>query len=99
MSSLSQATEKLDIRSCAINPNCWYVVARSTEVKSQPVGVVLWHQPIVLYRDSCGIIHALEDRCPHRRVELDTLSVTTLQFSGLCAPDACIPSEVSTTNS
>ncbi|HEY9781286.1 MAG TPA: thioredoxin-like domain-containing protein [Leptolyngbyaceae cyanobacterium] len=34
-----------------------------------------------------------------RRVELDTLSVTTLQFSGLCAPDACIPSSVSTTNS
>ena len=31
-----------------------------------------------------------------RRVELDTLSVTTLQFSGLCAPDACIPSSVST---
>ena len=70
MSSLSQATEKLDIRSCAINPNCWYVVARSTEVKSQPVGVVLWHQPIVLYRDSCGTIHALEDRCPHRQVKL-----------------------------
>ena len=34
-----------------------------------------------------------------RRVEVDTLSVTTLQFSGLCAPDACIPSSVSTTNS
>ncbi|HCF28069.1 MAG TPA: 3-chlorobenzoate-3,4-dioxygenase, partial [Cyanobacteria bacterium UBA11049] len=70
MSSLSQATEKLDLRQTGINPDCWYVVARSTEVKSQPVGVVLWHQPIVLYRDSCGIIHALEDRCPHRQVKL-----------------------------
>ncbi len=27
-----------------------------------------------------------------RRVDLDTLTVTTLQFPGLCAPDACIPS-------
>ena len=34
-----------------------------------------------------------------RRVELDTLSVTTLQFPELCAPDACIPSSVSITNS
>jgi hypothetical protein len=32
-----------------------------------------------------------------RRVELDTLSVTTLHFPGLCAPDACIPPEVATT--
>ncbi len=34
-----------------------------------------------------------------RRVELDTLTVTTLQFPGLCAPDVCIPPEFSTTNS
>ena len=33
-----------------------------------------------------------------RRVELDTLTVTTLQFPGLCAPDMCIPPEFSTTN-
>ena len=26
-----------------------------------------------------------------RRVELDTLTVTTMQFPGLCAPDVCIP--------
>lgn len=29
-----------------------------------------------------------------RRVELDTLTVTTLNLPGLCAPDVCIPSEV-----
>jgi DNA-binding beta-propeller fold protein YncE len=34
-----------------------------------------------------------------RRVELDTLTVTTLQFPGLCAPDVCIPPEFSTANS
>ena len=32
-----------------------------------------------------------------RRVELDTLTVTTLQFPGLCAPNVCIPSEFSVT--
>lgn len=26
-----------------------------------------------------------------RRIALDTLEVTTLEFSGLCAPDACLP--------
>lgn len=70
MSSFSQAPANCDIRSCGINPNHWYVVARSTEVKTQPVGVVLWHQAIVLYRDRGGKIHALEDRCPHRQVKL-----------------------------
>lgn len=29
-----------------------------------------------------------------RRVDLDTLTVTTLPFAGLCAPDVCIPPEV-----
>lgn len=33
-----------------------------------------------------------------RRVELDTLTVTTLQFPSLCAPDVCIPPEFSTAN-
>ena len=59
-----------DIRQLAINPNHWYVVARSTEVTTQPVGVVLWKCAIALYRDSTGQIHALEDRCPHRQVKL-----------------------------
>ena len=68
--SLSPATASRDIRQLGINPNHWYVVARSTEVKAQPLGVILWNQPIVLYRDSTGKIHALEDRCPHRQVKL-----------------------------
>ncbi|MBC6433883.1 redoxin domain-containing protein [Nostoc sp. HG1] len=29
-----------------------------------------------------------------RRVDLDTLEVTTLEFLGLCAPDVCIPSNL-----
>ena len=58
-----------DIRTCGINPNHWYAVARSTEVQDRPIGIVLWQQAIVLYRET-GVIQALEDRCPHRQVKL-----------------------------
>ena len=58
------------IRQTGINPNYWYVVAKSDAVKTQPVGVKLWHENIVLFRDSQNKIHALEDRCPHRQVKL-----------------------------
>ena len=58
------------IRTCGINPNHWYVVARSSELKQQPLDVTLWQQAIVLYRDLQGNIHALENRCPHRQVKL-----------------------------
>jgi phenylpropionate dioxygenase-like ring-hydroxylating dioxygenase large terminal subunit len=70
MSSLSSVNQRLDIRQLGINPNHWYVVARSTEVQKQPLGVTLWHEAIVLYRDDSGVVHALEDRCPHRHVKL-----------------------------
>jgi hypothetical protein len=59
-----------NIRQAEINPNHWYVVARSHEVKTQPLGVKLWNQAIVLFRDSQGQIYALENRCPHRHVKL-----------------------------
>ena len=59
-----------DVRSLAINPNHWYVVARADEVNNAPVGVMLWGQAIVLFRDAEGQIQALEDRCPHRQVKL-----------------------------
>ena len=58
------------VRRAPINPNHWYVVAQSSERTDQPVGVVLWHQPIVLYRDRTQTVHGLEDRCPHRQVRL-----------------------------
>jgi phenylpropionate dioxygenase-like ring-hydroxylating dioxygenase large terminal subunit len=61
---------RFDIRQAEINPNHWYVLARSDEVKQKPVGVVLWQQAIALYRDSQNQIHALEDSCPHRFVKL-----------------------------
>lgn len=62
--------QSLKIRQLGINPNHWYVVARSCEVKAQPLGVILWNQPIVLFRDNQGKIQAIEDYCPHRNVKL-----------------------------
>jgi hypothetical protein len=70
MQSPFLTNQRQDIRSSGINFNHWYVVARSTEMKEKPLGVTLWHQAIVLYRDTEGKIHALEDRCPHRQVKL-----------------------------
>ncbi|GAB1539451.1 aromatic ring-hydroxylating dioxygenase subunit alpha [Scytonema sp. NUACC21] len=70
MAPVSHATKTSDVRQLGINPNHWYVVARSSEVKTQPVGVMLWKQAIALYRDRQGQIHAIEDRCPHRFVKL-----------------------------
>ncbi|GAB4209979.1 MAG: aromatic ring-hydroxylating dioxygenase subunit alpha [Coleofasciculaceae cyanobacterium] len=88
--------QHLDIRQLGINSNHWYVVARSTEVQTQPKAVTLWNQPIVLYRDDSSAIHALEDRCPHRQVKLshgqvmgDRIECTyhgwQFESSGICA--------------
>ncbi|NET71998.1 MAG: Rieske 2Fe-2S domain-containing protein, partial [Sphaerospermopsis sp. SIO1G2] len=57
------------VRRLGINSNHWYVVARSNEVNKTPISVKVWHQSIVLYRDSTGKVVALEDRCPHRQVK------------------------------
>lgn len=61
----------MDIRQLHANSDCWYVVARSTElVGDRPLGVTFWQRDIVLYRDASGTIRALEDCCPHRHVKL-----------------------------
>ena len=65
-----------DIRQLGINPNHWYVVAKSSEVLSSPLAVIIWNQSIVLYRDDSGTVQALEDRCPHRQVKLSHGRVT-----------------------
>ena len=70
MNTSISALPRFDLRRAGINPNHWYVVARSSELTQQPLGVVVWHQEIVLYRDAQGQVHALADRCPHRFVKL-----------------------------
>ncbi|MFW6358162.1 MAG: Rieske 2Fe-2S domain-containing protein [Chroococcales cyanobacterium] len=71
-----QNRQSIHIRTCGINPNHWYVVARSSELKDKPLAVTLWKQAIVLYRDTTGNVFALEDRCPHRQVKLSDGKVT-----------------------
>ncbi|MEC4892784.1 MAG: aromatic ring-hydroxylating dioxygenase subunit alpha [Oscillatoria sp. PMC 1051.18] len=73
-------TTNFNIRTCGINPNHWYVVARSNEVKNKPLGITLWKQKIVLFRDETGNICALEDRCPHRQVKLSSGKVINNQL-------------------
>lgn len=70
MNASVSVSSQSDIRQAGINLNHWYVVARSSEVGQQPLGVVLWQQGIVLYRDTQGQVQALEDCCPHRFVKL-----------------------------
>ncbi|MEC4853916.1 MAG: aromatic ring-hydroxylating dioxygenase subunit alpha, partial [Jaaginema sp. PMC 1079.18] len=66
----TQAYKIADIRTSGINPNHWYVVAQSAEVTDEPLGVTLWKQEIVLFRDLTGTVRALVDVCPHRLVKL-----------------------------
>ena len=46
--------------------DCWYVAAWSHDVGSQPLGVRVLGEPIVLFRGADGTLAALEDRCAHR---------------------------------
>ena len=49
----------------------WWTLALSEEVTDKkPLAVDLGDQPVVLWRDTHGIVRALEDRCPHRRAPL-----------------------------
>ena len=49
----------------------WWAVARTEEVTSaKPINVDIGDQPVVLWRDHQRAVHALEDRCPHRRAPL-----------------------------
>ncbi|BAC89863.1 aromatic ring-hydroxylating oxygenase subunit alpha [Gloeobacter violaceus] len=60
----------IDIRSLTIDPNCWYAVAQSAELKTEPRSITLWGEAIALFRGADGVAHAVEDRCPHRQVKL-----------------------------
>jgi phenylpropionate dioxygenase-like ring-hydroxylating dioxygenase large terminal subunit len=60
-----------DIRKTGINPNFWFPVARSCEVKTGRAHAVTFAgDPIVLVRTKSGEVYAIEDRCAHRQVPL-----------------------------
>jgi phenylpropionate dioxygenase-like ring-hydroxylating dioxygenase large terminal subunit len=69
--ALKSETVQTVVREVGINPNHWYPVGWSADLKSGDLKpVVVWQRAIALYRDAEGTVHALEDRCPHRGIEL-----------------------------
>lgn len=67
----AQAAPPRDIRKTGINPNFWFPVARSGEVKTGRTHAVTFAgDPIVLVRTQAGEVYAIEDRCAHRQVPL-----------------------------
>lgn len=46
--------------------NCWYAAAYAGEVAESPLARQLLGEHVVLFRTTDGLVHALEDRCPHR---------------------------------
>ena len=52
--------------------NAWYVFSWSHELDEAKgiLGRVLLAEPVVVWRDSEGELHAMQDRCPHRHAPL-----------------------------
>jgi phenylpropionate dioxygenase-like ring-hydroxylating dioxygenase large terminal subunit len=66
-----RSKESRDIRKTAIDPNFWYPLARSRDVKPGKAHAVSFAgEPIVLIRPHQGAVYALENRCAHRQVPL-----------------------------
>lgn len=71
--NLSAAVPRPEVvRTAAIGLHHWYAVALSSELKKNPLTVQLWYQNIVLFRNQKGEVCALENRCPHRGVQLSS---------------------------
>ena len=66
-----EAATVADLRRIGINPDFWYPVAVSGEVrKGKTHPATFAGQRIALYRGESGTVYALEDRCAHRQVPL-----------------------------
>lgn len=50
--------------------NCWYIVGHSGQFQNELLARTVCGEQIVLFRNSQGVVSALEDRCPHRLVPL-----------------------------
>lgn len=46
--------------------NCWYVAMWAAELGEPPLARFYLGEPVALFRDSAGVAHAIEGRCPHR---------------------------------
>lgn len=81
--------------------NAWYVAAWDTEVKHALHAATLLGESIVLYRKTDGVVVALEDACPHRKLPLSMGRLLgdvvecgyhglTFDGSGTCVKAACV---------
>lgn len=52
--------------------NAWYVFDWSHQLQdgTRPLGRIIIGEPVVVWRDDEGLLHAMEDRCPHRHAPL-----------------------------
>ncbi|MDE2562691.1 MAG: aromatic ring-hydroxylating dioxygenase subunit alpha [Sphingomonadales bacterium] len=46
--------------------NCWYVAAWADALSGEPIQRTFLEEPVALFRDTEGVAHAVEGRCPHR---------------------------------
>ncbi|MER6633165.1 aromatic ring-hydroxylating dioxygenase subunit alpha [Streptomyces sp. NPDC000987] len=61
----------VDLRRLGANPDHWYPVALSRNVRrGRVIATAFAGERIALYRGESGAVHALEDRCAHRQVPL-----------------------------
>ena len=67
ISTCAQPADPLDrhIRRAGINFNRWYMVAKASEIREQPVGRELWRRPLMVFRTRDGELHAFSStvRC------------------------------------
>ena len=71
--TLESQTVRVGVREVGINPDYWYAVEWAHKLPAgKIIRVQIWHQAIALYRDTQGQLHALENVCPHKGVDLHT---------------------------
>ena len=64
------------VRAAGMDPNHWYAVEHSDALgRGEVMQAVFWHMAVAVYRDHLGQVHAVEDRCAHRQLELSLGSV------------------------
>ncbi|MDP3227744.1 MAG: aromatic ring-hydroxylating dioxygenase subunit alpha [Acidovorax sp.] len=59
-----------------VESSLWHPVALVGDVAQTPVAVQLLDQPVVVWRDAAGAVHAFADQCPHRGARLSLGRVT-----------------------
>ena len=71
METEGRARNEQDLRRIGIHPDCWYPLARSSDLRPGRTHLATFAgEPIVLARSETGQVFALDDRCAHRQFPL-----------------------------